>query len=111
MTAYEDLLRKLYAGCGREQDLVQLLILLRQLTKEYFTGDATDQDVQGALSQVCKTLVAHMTACGKAYTPDQCVKDLYNAILQSPPDNVYSYLRQHLRSKKKGNLPSGPGII
>jgi len=111
MTAYEDLVRKLYAGCGREQDVVQLLILLRQLTKEYFAGDATDQDVQGVLSQVCKTLVAHMTACGKSYTPDQCVKDLYAAILLSPPDNVFFYLREHLRQKKRGGVPSGLGII
>jgi len=111
MPNYEDLLRDLYKGCGREGDLVQLLVLMRQLSKEYFAGDATDQDVQSVLAQVCKTLVAHMIACNKQYTVDQCQKDLYNALLMSPPDNVYNALRARLAKRRKSNIPSGAGIL
>jgi len=111
MTTIDDLLRKLYMGCGLEGDMIQLSILLRKLSKEYFAQEATDEDVQGALGKICKVIVAHMASCNKQYSPDQCVKDFYNAIIMSPPDNVFQDLRKQIGKKKKSNTQSGSSIL
>jgi len=111
MTVVEDLLRKLYSNCGLEGDLRQLMILLRQLSKEYFAQEATEEDAKAVIKSVCKVVVAHMASCGKQYAPDQCEKEFLNALLMSPPDNVFMDLRKNLRKKKKSNEPSGTPIL
>lgn len=111
MTPIEDLLRKLYAGCGLEGEMTQLAILLRKMSKEYFAQEATDEDIQGTLGKICKAIVAHMATCNKQYSPDQCVKEFYNAIIMSPPDNVFQDLRKQMTKKKKNNTQSGSSIL
>jgi len=111
MPTIYDLLRSLYGGCNMEGEMRQLALLMDQLAREYFAMEATDEDVQGVLAKICKSVVAHMASCGKQYSPDQCVKDFYNALLMSPPDNVFASLRRNLRRRRSQNQPSGIGIL
>ena len=111
MVTYEDLIRKLYAGCGLEGDMRELALLLRQLSKEYFAEDATDDDAKAQISKICKVVVAQMASCGKQYSIDQCEKEMFSALQSSPPDSVFIELRRNMQKKRNTNMPSGTPIL
>jgi len=111
MPAYEDLLRKLYDKCGKEGDLVQLMILMRQLAKEYFSEDLTDEEAKALIARICKAVVAQLASCGKQYTPEQCEKDFYATLLMSPPDNVFLRISKGLLKKKRTSQPTGAPLL
>jgi len=91
--------------------MIQLMILLRNIGKEYFAGEATDEDIQGVLAKICKIVTAHMASCQKGYSPEQCQKELFNAILMSPPDNSFNDLRKGLYKKRRNNTSNGSPIL
>jgi len=101
--------KKLYAGCGMESEMVELMGLLNDLVDAYHGGELSDSELLDFASKLCGTIVAHMNACGKTYTLDMCVNDVTNLIKVTAPKGGFRSLRSLIRKKRStaGGKPSG----
>jgi len=107
-----DFVQKLYKGCGKESDMVELVGLLDRLRDYYFYGEIEEQTLNTYVIRICKMIVAHMASCNKEYSEDQCQKDLNSVIMQNPPRGMFMSMTSEIRKNKKNpSTPSGPEII
>lgn len=92
--------KRLYAGCGMESDMVELMSLLNDMVEAYHGGELDDAGLMDFATKLCTSIVTHMKACGKPYPMDKCVDDVVNVVKSSPPRGSFRALRDLLRRRR-----------
>ena len=101
--------KRLYAGCGLESEMLELMGLLNDLVDSYYSGELDEAGLTDIVIKICEAISAHMSSCGKTYAIDKCVDDVTNLVKSSAPRGGFRSLRSLLR--KKVSKGKGVGLI
>jgi len=111
MMAMNQLIQNLFRNCQMESEETQLMILMRRVSSEYYSGNMTDEELDALLTKICKAVSAQLASCNKDYPIDQCVTDFKKALGQSVADGIFSQFYRDITKKKSKNKPSGTPIF
>lgn len=106
-------INKIFAGCGRETEKLELQSILTQIAEEYHRGEMKDEELEELADKLCNSIVVYASQCGKPMTVDQCKQELIANVKASIPRGVLLEMvttRRRLKRKTKSSTSVG-GIL
>jgi len=111
-----DYVRSILAGCGIESTLVELMSIIRNLIEEYSRGNVSDQELDGYVMELCKSITYLAMKCNKTVAMDACISDLRKKIeadaYAGRAVSLIEAFRERLRKRRATPTATGtPGIL
>lgn len=99
--------RRLYAGCGMESDMLELASLLNDLAAALKAGELDEATLNDYVSKICSAVVSHMQACGKSYDLGTCIDEVTKLVATAAAPGTFRALRMDLASRRQRKARGG----
>jgi len=111
-----DYVRSILGGCGSESLLVELMAIIRNLTDEYSRGNVSEQELDGYVAELCKSIMYLASRCNKTISLDTCINELKQKIVADAyagrSVSLIEAFREKFRKRKATSTATGTlGII
>ncbi|RLE65538.1 MAG: hypothetical protein DRJ38_03570 [Thermoprotei archaeon] len=103
-------INRIFAGCGRESEKLELQSILAQIAEEYHSGNMSDEELQQYAEKLCQAIIVYANRCGKDYRLDQCLDDFVTNVRLSVPRGVLLASITETRQRKRRSRRSSSGF-
>jgi len=103
-------INKIFAGCGRETEKLELQSILTQIVEEYHSGNMKDDELQQYAEKLCQAIIAYANQCDKDYRMEQCLEDFVTNVKLSVPRGVLLTSITETRQRRRRSRRSSSGF-